>query len=212
VVIIYNYTGYRPATNKLRWEESSWIDKIKFSKQNFCINIYSSNYYSMNMDDQLDKIQLVYDILLFNTRNNYDFKIISNKNNYTYVVLYDEESVTYRIYCNGGSYYEKENLNYKIDYSSSYSENPSVSKVKGGKEKDAWICAQNVVENNLKSPSTAEFPWYDEEYVTYLGNERYQITAYVEADNSFGAHIKSNFIVTLTLTDSGYIDASCTIN
>lgn len=82
----------------------------------------------------------------------------------------------------------------------------------GDRKRDAWVCAIDVVENRLKSPSTADFCSYPEATITDLGNNRYRIKGYVDAQNSFGATIRSNFTVTLTLTESGYKEASCTIN
>ena len=79
-------------------------------------------------------------------------------------------------------------------------------------ERDAWVCAQNVVESRLKSPSTADFCSYPEATVTDLGSNRYKITGYVDAQNSFGAVVRSYFTVTLTLTKNGYTDAKCSID
>ena len=77
---------------------------------------------------------------------------------------------------------------------------------------DAWVCAQDVVKGKLKSPSTAKFCSYSPDRVADLGNNKYKITGYVDAQNSFGAMIRKNFTVTLTFTESGYKNASCTIN
>lgn len=41
-------------------------------------------------------------------------------------------------------------------------------------------------------------------YVTYLGGNDYRILGYVDAQNNFGAIIRNDFIVTLTLTPGGY--------
>jgi hypothetical protein len=59
---------------------------------------------------------------------------------------------------------------------------------------DAWVMAQGFVRKNLKAPATADFPWYSDEYVTDLGNQIFQVAAYVDAENSFGAKIRSKFI------------------
>ena len=61
------------------------------------------------------------------------------------------------------------------------------------------ISAQEDVENNLKAPTTAEFPGEvleaDQWNVSRDGTT-YVITSYVDAQNSFGAMIRSNFQVT----------------
>ena len=82
----------------------------------------------------------------------------------------------------------------------------------GDRKRDAWVCALDVVEGRLKSPSTADFCSYPEATITDLGNNRYKIQGYVDAQNSFGATVRSKFTVTLTLTEKGYKEATCTIN
>lgn len=71
-------------------------------------------------------------------------------------------------------------------------------------KEQAWICAQNVVRENLKSPSSAKFCWYPEADISNLGDNEYMIRGWVEAQNDFGVSIKTDFIVTLELTARGY--------
>lgn len=68
----------------------------------------------------------------------------------------------------------------------------------------AWTCAEKLVKDNLKAPSTADFPWYSEEYITPMGNNRFMVNSYVDAENGFGAKIRSNFSVEIILTGSGF--------
>lgn len=81
-------------------------------------------------------------------------------------------------------------------------------------ESDAWVCAQDVVERNLKSPSSAKFCLMSEATIHYNGEEdggsRYTVSGYVDAQNSFGAMIRKNFTVNLTVTKDGYKRATCT--
>lgn len=74
---------------------------------------------------------------------------------------------------------------------------------------DAWVCAEEVVRQNLKSPSSAKFCTYPEATIKDKGNNEYMITGWVDADNSFGASVRTDFTVTLTLTEKGYKDAEC---
>lgn len=74
---------------------------------------------------------------------------------------------------------------------------------------DAWVCAQNAVQEELKSPSSADFCTYPEATIKDRGNDKYSITGWVDADNSFGANIRTDFTVKLTLTSKGYKDAQC---
>ncbi len=57
----------------------------------------------------------------------------------------------------------------------------------------SWTLATHVVGESLKSPSTASFPSYNDEYVTKNDDGTYSVSAYVDAENSFGAKIRSNW-------------------
>jgi hypothetical protein len=70
------------------------------------------------------------------------------------------------------------------------------------KARTAYYCSQTVVESNLKSPSTADFPLFDDATVTKLSNDRYKIESYVDAENSYGAKIRSDYSVTIVFTGS----------
>jgi hypothetical protein len=78
-------------------------------------------------------------------------------------------------------------------------------------ETDAKICAEKAVLDRLRAPSTAEFPNYDEFRVKSLGDDRYQISGHVEAQNAFGGTVRTGWIVKLTLTNSGFKDEEVTI-
>ncbi len=67
-----------------------------------------------------------------------------------------------------------------------------------------WWCAKDIVENNLKSPSSAKFCGVNEASVYSNGGDEYTVIGYVDADNSYGANIRSSFITTLTFTGEGY--------
>ena len=62
----------------------------------------------------------------------------------------------------------------------------------------AYIMMRDYVKKRLKSPSTAEFPSPNEggldHHVTALGNQTYIINSYVDAQNGFGATIRTEFI------------------
>lgn len=94
-----------------------------------------------------------------------------------------------------------------------FSSESSKSNNKGSSDDEsmAIVYARDIVRDKLKSPSTAKFPWLDVK-AEYLGNRRYKITSYVDAQNSFGAIIRSYWTVELTLTANGYTDVNVTIN
>ncbi|MTI60240.1 MAG: hypothetical protein FH762_09740 [Firmicutes bacterium] len=60
----------------------------------------------------------------------------------------------------------------------------------------ARVMAQLFLEDNLKAPSTADYPFWSEdidEVVTELGNNKYRFRSYVDSENSFGAKVRTNF-------------------
>lgn len=57
----------------------------------------------------------------------------------------------------------------------------------------AWVMCEGFVEKRLKAPSTADFPRYDQDNVEHEGDGRYTISAYVDAENSFGAKMRVPF-------------------
>lgn len=59
----------------------------------------------------------------------------------------------------------------------------------------AWVFMQGFVEKRLKSPSTASFPWFTaiSESVIPLGDDRYRVSSYVDAQNAFGATVRTQF-------------------
>lgn len=62
-----------------------------------------------------------------------------------------------------------------------------------------WVCAEDTVKTQLKAPSTAEFPFsYGSDGVQILqqGNY-YYVKGWVDAENSFGAMIRNDFVVTM---------------
>lgn len=61
----------------------------------------------------------------------------------------------------------------------------------------ASIAAERNVKKNLKAPSSARFPWYDASNVSIYGECDFIIRSYVDAQNSFGAMLRSNYYVRL---------------
>ncbi len=69
---------------------------------------------------------------------------------------------------------------------------------------EAWVMAQNFVEKQLKSPGTADYGGvWDGDYqssddvVTELGDDKFRVSAWVDAENSFGAKIRTYFVCEL---------------
>ncbi|MET3999849.1 hypothetical protein [Marinobacterium sp. MBR-109] len=66
-------------------------------------------------------------------------------------------------------------------------------KVRAMDEFDALVTCQNHVKRNLKSPSSAKFPVMQQIKVYSTGPDEWLIRGYVDADNSFGANIRSHY-------------------
>lgn len=66
----------------------------------------------------------------------------------------------------------------------------------------AWTAAKKVVKENLKAPSTADFPFsYARENITEIGTNTFVVKSYVDSENGFGAKIRSNFTITIIKND-----------
>lgn len=74
-------------------------------------------------------------------------------------------------------------------------------------EISAFVMATQFVESSLRSPSTADFPYYSDQEVQVVmePNCRFTVLGYVDAQNGFGATIRQRWIVKLKyLTDGRY--------
>ncbi len=129
-----------------------------------------------------------------------------------FINSYYSDGATYTVYTSTRSIYkngeEIDDDYYNSDsYKSLHSNKPSTSsgsEYSPNRDLDAWVCAQDIVNSNLKAPSTAKFCSYTEATVTHSGGSDYTVEGYVDAENSYGAKIRTNFTVTLTLTEKGY--------
>lgn len=61
----------------------------------------------------------------------------------------------------------------------------------------AYLTSRGFVERRLKSPSTAEFPSFSVIQSVSLGNCKFQVSAYVDAQNGFGATTRTPYQATL---------------
>lgn len=72
----------------------------------------------------------------------------------------------------------------------------------GNSKTDVWVLAKHSVEQKLKSPSSAKFP--SKSKATILENDNgCTVISYVDAENSFGAKVRSKFVVDLTKKPNG---------
>lgn len=91
-------------------------------------------------------------------------------------------------------------------------------------EYKAWERAKELVKDELKSPATAKFPDYNEnfvsnegygswevtvvsysdyEYTTTIHGTKFNIYSHVDAENSYGALVRESFSVSIIRTDEG---------
>jgi hypothetical protein len=66
----------------------------------------------------------------------------------------------------------------------------------------AFVMSQKFVKKQLRSPASAEFPWQPVSTV-YLGNCKHAVNAYVDAQNGFGAMIRSNYSAVMVYVGDG---------
>lgn len=57
---------------------------------------------------------------------------------------------------------------------------------------DAKYACREAVERKLKAPTTAKFPYY-QQFSAYRDGDGYSVSGYVDAQNSFGAMIRTSF-------------------
>lgn len=63
----------------------------------------------------------------------------------------------------------------------------------------AFVMSQGFIEKRLKAPASASFPWMSAEGVAIrdLGDCEFRVRAYVDAQNSFGANIRTWYSMNL---------------
>lgn len=57
----------------------------------------------------------------------------------------------------------------------------------------AFTVCQQYVQQSLKAPGSAKWPGGYSDYTQHLGGGRYRVTAWVDAQNTFGALVRTNF-------------------
>lgn len=95
--------------------------------------------------------------------------------------------------------------NHSINENSNYS-NSSYNNLNAS----CYYYSQRLVKEKLKSPKSAEFPKYSAEFIS-RDEDTVTVSAYVEADNSFGAHVKTNYIATIQLKNNEPVSGSVVI-
>jgi hypothetical protein len=73
-----------------------------------------------------------------------------------------------------------------------------------GEKIDAWTTAQGYVKQHLKAPASAKFQEYNSDAVQKISESSYQINSYVDSQNSFGALIRSRYVIKLHKKDKDW--------
>ena len=82
----------------------------------------------------------------------------------------------------------------------------------GHTQSAAFVIAQDTVNQQLKSPSSAKYCSMKEANISRSGNT-WTVSGWVDADNSFGASIRNKFTVTITFSSKDkYTVDSCSIS
>jgi len=77
---------------------------------------------------------------------------------------------------------------------------------------DAYWCAREEIVSLLKSPGTAKFPNELYKNVTQkVGDNHYLVSSYVDAQNEFGAIMRSQYSCDVYLVQGGECRTECTI-
>lgn len=66
----------------------------------------------------------------------------------------------------------------------------------------AFVMSQNFVKRDLRAPATAQFP-HQPISATEIGECQFRVSSYVDAQNAFGALIRSNYSVDMKFNASG---------
>lgn len=67
---------------------------------------------------------------------------------------------------------------------------------------DAHMVTKRVAKNRLRSPGTAKFPFFADNY-RYLGDCRFSIRTHVDATNGFGAVVRADITSTVKFLNNG---------
>lgn len=77
---------------------------------------------------------------------------------------------------------------------------------------EVWAMSKSFIKDQLKSPKSADFPTYGDNNVSITNSgDYYKVTGYVDAENSFGAEIRSKFSLVLKKSGSKYTLKECNI-
>jgi len=68
----------------------------------------------------------------------------------------------------------------------------------------AYVWSQSCIKQKLKSPGSAEFPFYDEAIINKVNDSVYSVSSYVDSQNSFGALLRAKYVSRITIIDEDH--------
>ncbi|MES2139237.1 MAG: hypothetical protein V4511_05985 [Bacteroidota bacterium] len=73
-------------------------------------------------------------------------------------------------------------------------------------QEEAYFTAQEFMRNHLKSPASAEFPLSDYKFAASNNTYHFIIRSYVDAQNSFGANLRTYYLVQMKWNSQNWLD------
>ena len=65
------------------------------------------------------------------------------------------------------------------------------------------VVCENQMTSQLRAPGTADYPFGHVANVQDLGNDRYRLRSYVDAENAFGGEVRTSFVCVVEVSGSG---------
>lgn len=188
---------------------SSWDISSKYMQNIYNLNISTKTQYRrLSTRERFDEDKAIYDKFTELLISNRILKPRDNDPNFiknsVFVTLnYDYRADVFEhdsLQQNGKLYTadDLESTSASSDYSTSTSSD-SLSLTPSDSDRIfAWVTATHEVEQRLKSPSTAKFPFSEEgQDIKEPSPGTFVVNSYVDAENSYGAMMRSNFSVTI---------------
>lgn len=73
---------------------------------------------------------------------------------------------------------------------------------------EAYVASQALVKKQLKSPASAKFPPISQATIMKVKDSVYWVSAYVDAQNSFGALIRQEYSGTIAFEPTGLVTSN----
>lgn len=227
----YRWIDYDNISQVYAWFENNKINLRWYYDENISKSTKSSNGYIEN-DNSKSKEEIKTDSLIESIREIREINTVSNTSKSSSEVNSNTSNKQYEHVCQasgcnkegtkkemglGGEYEYYCPQHYQEIYdildkmerdvgSTGSSQSSQSSAVSDDEKNICWTLAKDTVKNNLKSPSSAKFPFsYGSEDVSITkSGSIYTVKSWVDADNSFGANIRSNFVVTISKNGTSF--------